>query len=251
MKPISLQLYTVREDAAQDFAGVLRTVANIGYKGVEMSDLHGHDPNEIAKLISDFGMQVSGSHVAMPTQANVQEIVDTHKILGCTRIISGFGPDQFTTLDGCKQAAEQFNKAEEILKPHGMSFGFHNHWFEFNIIDEKYAYDILIEECPECFSELDIYWTAYGGANPTEILSKYKTRIPLLHIKDGLLIKDEHVMTAVGSGVVDIPTIIQAADPDVLEWLVVELDACKTDMLEAVHQSYEYLTSNNLAAGNK
>jgi hypothetical protein len=44
---------------------------------------------------------------------------------------------------------------------------------------------------------------------------------------------------------------VAAADPNVLKWLVVELDRCATDMTEAVRGSYQYLTSNGLAAGNK
>jgi hypothetical protein len=32
---------------------------------------------------------------------------------------------------------------------------------------------------------------------------------------------------------------------------VVELDNCKTDMFEAVEKSYNYLTKNGLAKGNK
>jgi hypothetical protein len=56
-------------------------------------------------------------------------------------------------------------------------------------------------------------------------------------------------MVAVGQGKMDIPAIIDAADPDLLRWLIVELDACDTDMLTAVADSYRYLTENGLAEG--
>lgn len=177
--------------------------------------------------------------------------MDTEKTLGNTRVIGGFGPDDFKTLDACKAAAAKFQKAAELLKPHGMTFGFHNHWWEFDKIEGQYIYDILLKEAPDVFSELDVYWTAYGKADPIQIVKKNKSRLPLLHIKDGMLVEGEHVHTAVGSGLLDIPAIIGAADEKVLQWLIVELDACKTDMLEAVRQSYYYLTKNNLAAGNK
>ena len=51
------------------------------------------------------------------------------------------------------------------------------------------------------------------------------------------------------SGKLNIAGIIEAADPDVLEWIIVELDACDTDMMTAVEQSYRYLTDNDLAQG--
>ena len=33
--PIALQLYSVRQDLAQDFVGVMRQIAGMGYIGVE------------------------------------------------------------------------------------------------------------------------------------------------------------------------------------------------------------------------
>lgn len=251
MKPISIQLYSVREMAAKDFPGTLRAIADIGYKGVEFAGLHGHDPKEIAKLVADLGMQVSSSHTGLPTPESVGQIVETESALGNTRVISGFGPDAFKTVDGVKQAAAKFNKAAELLKPHGMTYGIHNHWWEFDTLDGRYVYDILMAESPGFFSELDVYWCAFGKADPVQIVSKYKSRLPLLHIKDGMLEEGKHVHTAVGAGLLDMPAIVGAADPSLLEWLIVELDACETDMLEAVRESYEYLTSAGLGVGNK
>ncbi len=112
------------------------------------------------------------------------------------------------------------------------------------------VYDILLAEAPGIFSELDVYWCAYAKANPVEIVSKYKSRLPFLHIKDGTL-KEGEAHTAVGAGALDMPGIIGAADPNVLKWLIVELDSCATDMLTAVKESYTYLTSKGLAEGNK
>lgn len=251
LKPISIQLYTVREVASKDFPGTLKTIADIGFKGVEYAGLHGHDAKEIAKLVSDLGMKASSSHTGLPTAESVGGIVETEVALGNTRVISGFGPDAFKTADAVKEAAAKFNKASELLKPHGMTFGMHNHWWEFDKVDGKLIYDILLAEAPDMFSELDVYWTAFGHADPVEVVSKNKSRLPLLHIKDGMLEEGKHVHTAVGSGKLDIPAIIGAADPNVLEWVVVELDACDTDMVEAVRKSYEYLTSTGLAEGNK
>jgi hypothetical protein len=40
----------------------------------------------------------------------------------------------------------------------------------------------------------------------------------------------------------DVPAILTAAN-GFCEWQIVELDACDTDMLEAVKKSYQYLSS--------
>lgn len=37
---VGLQLYTVRDECAKDFVGTLKKVAEIGYKGVELSSTY-------------------------------------------------------------------------------------------------------------------------------------------------------------------------------------------------------------------
>jgi len=71
----------------------------------------------------------------------------------------------------------------------------------------------------------------------------------MLHIKDGpAVVSEPHV--AAGEGVMDIPGVVQAAK-GTAEWLIVELDYCATDMLEAVQKSYRYLVGRNLARGKE
>jgi sugar phosphate isomerase/epimerase len=242
MKSIALQLYTLREEAGKDFPGVLKRVADIGYKAVETAGLHGHDSKEIGKIIHDLGMQVCSSHTEMPDSGNIGRLVEEANALGNSCVVSGVGPDALSTLDACKAVADRFSKAAELLKPYGMTFAFHNHYWEFSAIDGRYAYDILLEEAPGVESELDVYWTAYAKADSVQVVSAHKSRLPLLHIKDGTL-ENATPMTPVGTGVVPIPEIIRATDPDVLKWLIVELDECDCDMFDAVKQSYEYLAS--------
>lgn len=240
----------MREAAVKDFPGTLRRIAEIGYKGVEFAGLHGHKPSEIAMLIQELGLKVSSSHTGVPTKENLSELLDVELALGNKRVISGYGPDRLASIDMCKKAVEEFNTATDLLKPYGLTYGMHNHWWEFDTVDGRRVYDMLMEEAPEMFSELDVYWTAYGKADPVQVVSEFKSRIPLLHIKDGTL-KENTPHLAVGDGVLDIPAIVGAADPNVLEWLIVELDSFAGDMLDAVKKSYDYLTSSGLAEGNK
>jgi len=250
MKPISIQLYTVRERAKQDFIGVLKEIAATGYKGVEPAGLHGHQPAEIRKVLDDLGMVCSSAHAGLATRENVNEIVDTAKALGYDLVIAGKGPDAFKTAEQIQQTAEAFQTAAELLKPHGLRAGYHNHWWEFERVDGRLGYDLFMELAPDVLSQLDVYWASdFGTVEVPEVLKQWGARIPSLHLKDGPLVKGEP-HTAVGAGKMDIPAVVAAADPKVHEWSVVELDECATDMMQAVRDSYRYLTSNKLAAGN-
>jgi sugar phosphate isomerase/epimerase len=81
-----------------------------------------------------------------------------------------------------------------------------------------------------------------GGSDAAGIVRQYGKRMPLLHIKDGPL--DRNLpMTAIGEGKMDWQSVIGAADESTLQWLIVELDRCATDMFEAVRKSAAYLAS--------
>ncbi len=251
MKPISIQLYTVRDAMAEDFAGTLKQIAEIGYTGVEPAGLHDNTPADVRKMLDDLGLVASSSHAAVPTPENVNEVVDTAKTLGYDIVVSGKGPDDFKTLAGAKATAEAFQTGAELLKPHGLTMCYHNHWWEFDKIDGRLAYDILFELAPDVSSQLDIYWAHnFGAVDVPSVLAQHKANVPLLHIKDGPLTQGEP-MTAAGGGKVDIPAVVAAADEDVLQWLIVELDSCATDMMQAVADSYTFLTGEGLASGNK
>jgi sugar phosphate isomerase/epimerase len=250
MKPIALQLYSVREAMAGDFAGVLKQVADIGYVGVEFAGLHGKAPAEVKKMVDDLGFVVCSAHMALPTADNAAQLIDECSTLGITKLVSGFGPDQFKTGDDVKASAAKFQAAAELLKPAGITFGIHNHWWEFKEVDGRMVEDTVLDLAPDAFAELDVYWAEVGCGDAAGSVARLAARCPLLHIKDGN-IEPTHPMTAVGAGKLDMPKIIAAADPNVTEWLIVELDSCATDMLAAVTESYRYLVGNGLARGNQ
>ena len=176
-------------------------------------------------------------------------MVEPLRELGLTRAVGGFGPDDFTDMDAVRRTAEICQDLIESLAAESIELALHNHWWEFELVDGQPAYHHLQKLVPGLRFELDTYWAAnFGACNPADELSRIRSRTPLLHIKDGpLRLKESHV--AVGSGRMDIAGVISAADPETLEWLIVELDACDSNMMTAVRESYRYQTQQQLARG--
>jgi len=140
----------------------------------------------------------------------------------------------------------EHQQAAELLKPRGLQQAYHNHWWEMTDFDGKRGLEIFLENAPDVHAQLDVYWACrFGEVDVPALLGRWKTRCSTLHIKDGPLIEGEP-HTAVGAGRMDIPAVIGAADAETLQWLIVELDHCATDMLTAVRQSIDYLTANGL-----
>ncbi len=249
MKPIALQLYTVRDAAVADFGAVLRRVAEIGYKGVEFAGLHGMAPAEVKRMVDDLGLEVASAHMALPTKENAQQLIDECQTLGVSRLVTGPG-GAIDTMGNILACADEFNAAVDALAGTGIALGLHNHWAEFQPVDGRLPEDVLLEEVPGLFAQLDVYWIMVGGPDPVGTVARLNKRVPLLHIKDGPVDPPQPHL-AVGQGKLDIPAIVRAADPEVLDWLIVEMDSCATDMWEAVEQSYAYMVGNGLATGNK
>jgi sugar phosphate isomerase/epimerase len=247
--PIALQLYSVRESMTQDFFGTVRKVAAMGYAGVETAGFPGTTPQEAGKLFRELGLQVPGAHSPLPIGEQRDSVLAAMEAIGCTRIISGgIGADHYKTLDLIKRACENFNASAQTAQAHGMTFGVHNHWWEVGEVEGRWVFDVLLEELdPSIFFELDTYWIQSAGVNAAEFVAKYGSRAPLLHIKDGPVeIGKPHV--AVGDGAMDIPAVVKAGQ-GTTEWLIVELDACATDMLTAVERSLQYLVKEGLGHG--
>ncbi|MCK5851954.1 sugar phosphate isomerase/epimerase [bacterium] len=220
----------------------------MGYIGVETAGFPGTTPENAAKLFKELELEVPSAHTAMPIGESKQETLDVMYALDSKRIVSGLGPENFLTTDLVKKSCEKINEASAVAVENGLSFVYHNHWWEFLTVNNRSVYKIMLDYLvPEVLFELDTYWVKTAGLNPTAVIRELGKRIPLLHVKDGSCKKDE-AMTAVGDGIMDFNSIVEAGKTTV-EWMIVELDRCDTDMMEAVKKSYVYLTSNKLANG--
>ncbi len=250
MKPIALQMYSLRERAKDDLPGVLKEVAEMGYVGVETAGLYGMSAEEVRKVLDDLQLVCCSTHGPMPTAETIGQRADEAAVLGTDLIIAGLGAKGFETADARKASVETLATAASLAAEAGMKYGYHNHYWELDVVDGETPYELIMREVPEMFSELDVYWAAnFGAVDVPELLGRYAPRVPLLHLKDGPLVRGEP-HTAVGAGKMDIPAVVAAADAQVVSWLIVELDQCGTDMTEAVRASARYLIDSGLGRGN-
>jgi sugar phosphate isomerase/epimerase len=248
--PIALQLYTLRDALVADFAGVIEKVAAMGYVGVERAFFtETMSAAEATKIIQANGLTVASAHAELPLGDEQKRLLGIMADAGTDVMIWHGWPrhEDHNSVDGVKRLAELYNRANAVAQANGLRFGIHNHWWEFEPVGDTYPYRILAAEMEESiFFEVDTYWVRTGGLDPAAVLRELGERVPFLHIKDGPATPDGD-MVAVGQGVMDFPAVFAAAQRP--QWMVVELDRCATDMMTAVQESFNYLTSNDFAKG--
>ncbi|WP_329130004.1 sugar phosphate isomerase/epimerase [Streptomyces sp. NBC_01476] len=240
--PLSIQLYTLRDQIAADRDGTLARLAEIGYRQVEAYDPTA-DPAGFRKTADELGITVSSTHAYALFSKDAGEVFDAVATVGTDLVIipGGIEHEEFTTLDGLQRTADLLNGFAVKAAEHGMRMGYHNHWWEIEPrFDGRTALEVFAGLlAPEVFLEVDTYWAAVGGADVPALLRTLGTKVLALHIKDGPGVKDEP-HTAVGKGTIDVPSILAAA-PDAQR--IVELDSCATDIFTAVAESHAYLTA--------
>src|SRR5436853_835239 len=242
--PIALQMYTLRDESARDFAGTLREVAKIGYAGVEFAGTGGLSAAELRRLLNDLNLRVAGSHTGLDAlEGDLNAALDFIQALGCEFVVCPFLPEERRqSADDYRALAEILNRAGATCKQRGLQLCYHNHAFEFQRFDGQYALDILYRATdPDLVKgELDTYWIRKGGADPAAYIRQYSGRCPLIHLKD-MAADEKQSFAEVGEGTLDWPAIFTAAEAGGARWYIVEQDVCPGPPLESIARSLRNL----------
>ncbi len=266
MLPIAIQLYSVRDDAAADFKGTLAAIKEMGYEGVEFAGLYGYAPADIKAMCEEIGLVPISAHVPYYDMvADPEGVLKAYAEIGCKYVaIPYLTPECRPGTDGFAKVVENAAMLGKVAKDLGMTLLYHNHDFEFEKIDGKYALEVLYDTVPATLlqTELDTCWVRVGGEEPAAYVRKYTGRAPVVHLKDYAGGKSEHMyeligieseeqapeenpfeFRPVGSGVQDMPAIIAAAESAGAEWLVVEQDQPSMGLspIECAKKSIGYL----------
>ncbi len=267
---ITVQLYSVRDLAKQDYVGTIRAIAETGFGNVEPAGYPGSSAQEAAKLFQDLGLKAPSAHVGLPIGDRKNAIIDEALLMGHKYLITGCPPkfrEHYSSLDNVKAMAELYCEAAANLAPHGLRIGYHNHDWDLTIVDGRRAHEVFLENTPDTvLYEADVFWVARAGLDPAAFIREIGARGKVLHFKDGIvsnqaafkeaetesgkiMVSDAIPFRPAGRGQVDLVAASKALAH--AEYLAVELDSYEGDMMQAIRESYRYLTANQIARGTK
>lgn len=267
---ITVQLYSVRDQAAADYEGTIRAIAAMGFGCVEPAGFPGSSPEKAAKLFQELGLKAPTCHGALPIGDKKNQVIEEALLLGHEAIITGCPPkfrENFASADAIKATAELYCEAAANAAAHGLQVGYHNHDWDLLDVDGTLGYRIFLDNTPDSVLwEADVFWVAKAGRDPVAFLQEIGGRGKALHFKDGvinatdtfteaetesgkIMISNSSPFLPAGTGQVDLQAASKAAT--FAKYIAVELDSYAGDMMKAVQESYNYLTSTGIARGKK
>src|SRR5438552_15520715 len=100
--------------------------------------------------------------------------------------------------------AEYFDLAQR-MKSSWLRLVYHNHAHELERFGDQTGLDTLFGAAAgdALQAELDTYWLQFGGANPAAWIRRFKSRVPLVHLKDMAVLQGNPVVAEYGEGKLD------------------------------------------------
>ena len=247
--PIALQLYTVRDQTAIDYAGTVRKVAAMGYHGVEFAGQKSLSHAEQKALIQELGLKVAGGHEPLSAlEGDLDELITRYQDLGSDYLTLPSIPGEWREAAEFGPLFEQLNAIGKRCRERGLTFSYHNHDFEFKLrAGDKTFFDALMASTDADYvqSQVDVYWVHFAGLDPAALIRQYAGRCSLIHLKD--MPKDFTEMSRparfaeVGEGQMDMAAIFAASEASGATWYIVEQDQCERPSLESAKLSFDNL----------
>ena len=255
-KTIGLQLYSLRDVIKQDVKGTMQSVADIGFKEIECYDynngsIFGLPYPEFAKMVADMGMRIVSGHYktgqADPefkgslTNNWQMAVEDAAKVGQSYLTIASMDIKERGSIDQVKNVCELLNKGNQVCKENGVKLAYHNHEYEFEMLDGQVPYDVMLSELDSSIAmELDLYWITFAGKDPIEYFAKYPGRFQQWHVKD-MNKNDRKLQADVGTGSIDFKAIFAKAELAGMRHYYVEQENYEVSPMSSITNGYEYL----------
>jgi len=249
IRPIGVQLYTVRDEMKRDVAATLARVAQIGYTEVEFAGYFDHSPADIRAMLDQNHLTAPSAHIPLQMlQGDLTGVIAAAKTIGHQYIVCPWlDPSQRgSTVDAWKSFGGTLTDIGRKVQAAGLQFAYHNHDFEFQKIGDTLPFDVLLANSDPSLVklEMDLYWATKGGQDPLAWFAKYPGRFPLVHVKDAL--GGSLDMTSVGNGSIDWKRIFAKRELAGIQHYFVEHDNAADGpggAFGSITASYNYLSA--------
>lgn len=245
--PLGCQTWPVRQTIGKDLDGTLRTLAEAGFKSIELCSPPGYEKmgfgplaamkaSELKDKIQAAGIRCESCHFGFgELKDHADERIAWARELGLKQmVIASFGLPRTATMADWMRDADAANRIGEKTHKAGIQLGFHNHDFEFSTLDGALIYDKLMGEFDPALVKMQFQVGVVRlGYHAADYFEKYPGRFISMHLQDWSAAEKKEVV--LGKGDVDWKRTFAAARKGGVKNYFVEMD------LEAMKASVPYL----------
>ena len=193
--PIGSQTYPHRQMIKDgDFAGLLKTLKEIGVERIELCSAFGYaefaplsDAKQTKKMLDDQGMKCESAHFSMrEMRESQQKSIDWAADIGMTQmLVATLGGGNTPTMDDVKRAADEYNAIAAVAAKSTMQQGLHNEGFELSSVDGRRTYDILMDLLDPKLVKFQFQMSTINrGFVADEYFTKFPGRFISMHVQD-------------------------------------------------------------------
>lgn len=238
---ISVQLYSVREQLAEDHLGTLRRLVDLGLAHAEPFHLLEHR-DALVRARGELPLDFPSAHQSLLGEVDLPAVLEAAEAVGVQYLVDPYwDPTDWTDAGRVRALADRLNERAAIAAEHGLRLGYHNHHFEIaSRLEGRTALEVFADALdPRVVLEIDTYWAAVGGADVPALLASLGERVQLVHLKDGDLSEDPAAQLPLGTGAMPLTETLAASRN--VAYGVIEFDDYAGDMLEGIAASLAHL----------
>lgn len=191
--PIGIEMFAVRKEQQKDLPNTLRTLKSIGYEAVEFfAPYLGWTlpyAKEVRVMLDDLGLRCYSTHngfASFTPGDTMTKAIEINQILGARHIVLASPPFNAGSSEEWKRLSAQLTAASDVLRPHGLLAGLHNHDAEWvTLSDGQRVMELIAANTPADFVlQLDVGTCVKAGADPVAWVRANPGRVRSCHLKD-------------------------------------------------------------------
>lgn len=245
---LGAQFYTLRTECTtpESLLETMKKIKAIGYDVAQASGICKIEAERLKSFIDETNLPITCTHRPFDEiTKTTEECIKFHKTIGCPVIgLGAMAAEWRDSLESLKNFKKVMEEPVKKIRDAGLRFAYHNHAFDFAVVDGVKIYDFLLEEMPDIDFIMDIYWVKYAGEDPYKYLKLIgeSKRMTDIHFKD-MKSEPQGPICPCGDGVIDFAPFVPLCESYGIKNAHVEQDNAPElgDVFEQMKSSYEHL----------
>ena len=181
--------FLFRNICHSQLGNIMHHLVDMGFEGLELCGMFGLSSEEIFSFSKETNLEIICDHIHYEEfSQDTVNVISRRTAIGVKYLTIDKIPSEL--LPGTKlfpEALREIERISRLCKKHGVQLLYHNHGYDLiNKVDGTTFLDIILDSTdPELLKfQPDLGWISLGGGDPVHYLEKYKSRCPIIHLKD-------------------------------------------------------------------